>query len=69
MAFTFEWAPQKATRNARKYGISIDEAAMAFGIQSASSLLIRVTLSRSIDLCFSAIRNKATVGGHVHRAR
>jgi uncharacterized protein len=31
MAFTFEWDPQKATRNARKHGVSFDEAATAFG--------------------------------------
>jgi len=30
MAFTFEWDPQKATANARKHGVTFDEAAMAF---------------------------------------
>ena len=31
MSFTFEWDPQKATTNARKHGITFDEAATAFG--------------------------------------
>jgi uncharacterized DUF497 family protein len=31
MAFTFEWDPQKATANARKHGVTFDEAATAFG--------------------------------------
>jgi uncharacterized DUF497 family protein len=31
MAFTFEWDPQKAITNARKHGVTFDEAATAFG--------------------------------------
>ena len=31
MAFTFEWDLQKATTNARKHGVTFDEAATAFG--------------------------------------
>jgi uncharacterized DUF497 family protein len=31
MAFTFEWDPQKAATNARKHGVTFDEAATAFG--------------------------------------
>jgi uncharacterized DUF497 family protein len=30
MAFTFEWDPRKAVANARKHGVSFDEAATAF---------------------------------------
>jgi len=31
MAFTFEWDPQKAIKNARKHGVTFDEAATVFG--------------------------------------
>ena len=31
MAFTFEWDPQKANANARKHGVTFDEAVTAFG--------------------------------------
>ena len=31
MAFTFEWDPHKADANARKHGVTFDEAATAFG--------------------------------------
>ena len=31
MALTFEWDPQKAAANARKHGVTFDEAATAFG--------------------------------------
>ena len=31
MAFTFEWDSQKAATNARKHGVTFDEAATAFG--------------------------------------
>ncbi|MGH7628195.1 MAG: BrnT family toxin, partial [Gemmatimonadales bacterium] len=30
MAFTFEWDPKKAAANARKHGVTFDEAATAF---------------------------------------
>ena len=29
MAFTFEWDPQKAIKNAREHGVTFDEAAKA----------------------------------------
>ena len=31
MAFTFEWDPKKASANARKHGVTFDEATTAFG--------------------------------------
>lgn len=31
MAFAFEWDPQKAIENARKHGVTFDEATTAFG--------------------------------------
>jgi uncharacterized protein len=30
MAFTFEWDPKKAAANAKKHGVTFDEAATAF---------------------------------------
>ncbi len=30
MAFTFEWDPEKATRNDRKHGVGFDEAVTVF---------------------------------------
>jgi Protein of unknown function (DUF497). len=35
MAFTFEWDPQKAIKNAREHGVTFDEAATAFGVRTA----------------------------------
>jgi uncharacterized protein len=31
MAFAFEWDPKKASANARKHGVTFDEATTAFG--------------------------------------
>jgi uncharacterized DUF497 family protein len=31
MSLAFEWDPEKARRNARRYAVSFDEAATAFG--------------------------------------
>jgi len=31
MSLSFEWDPEKARANARKHGVSFDEAATAFG--------------------------------------
>ena len=52
MGYIFEWDPKKAESNARKHGVTFDEASTTFGDPLASSCRTRTTLlARSGILC------------------